>query len=298
MRSAGSATITLRPRGPYRLAQSAWGDAGGTRSSSHGVLRVALRPGGAPAWAIVRQRHDGDLEARVFGPAPLDEAVAALRWSLAVDDDLEGFRRMAAGDGLLGPLVEARPGYRPVRLGTLAHAVLAAMAGQLVTSREAVQTERAIIRRASPVHGGLRLPPSAAEIGRLSVAGLRAAGLSSGRSATLARVVGSGDPERLRRVSSPALLSWARAERGLGPWSAGVIAIYGLGRHDLGMVGDLGLVRLLSVRLGRPASVAETATLLSRYGEWAGLASVHLLFHPDARERRRGPRAPMAYSRR
>jgi len=259
---------------------------------------MALRPRGVAARAVVRQRHDGDLEARVSGPAPLDESVAALRWSLALDDDLDAFRRMAAGDALLGPLVDARPGYRPVRVGTVAHAVVSAMAGQLVTSREAARTERAILRRVSPTFGGLRLSPTAAELRALSVAGLRAAGLSSGRSAMLARLVRVGDPERLRRVASPALLSWATNERGLGPWSAGVIGIHGLGRYDLGMVGDLGLVRFLTARLGRPASEGETAALLSRYGEWAGLASVYLLFHPDARDRRRAPRGPVAYSRR
>ena len=66
-------------------------------------------------------------------------------------------------------------------------------------------------------------------------------------------------------------------ERGLGPWSVGVVALEGLGRHDLGLVGDLGLVKLLSSMRGRWVEGWETEELLAPYGEWAGLASVVML---------------------
>jgi 3-methyladenine DNA glycosylase/8-oxoguanine DNA glycosylase len=56
-----------------------------------------------------------------------------------------------------------------------------------------------------------------------------------------------------------------------------VIALYGLGRFDQGLVGDLGLVKLSSRLSGRPATVEDTRELLAAYGEWAGLASVYLL---------------------
>jgi len=66
-------------------------------------------------------------------------------------------------------------------------------------------------------------------------------------------------------------------ERGLGPWSAGVVCLEGLGRFEHGLVGDLGLVKLLRALRGRPVEGWETAELLEPYGEWAGLASVYLL---------------------
>jgi 3-methyladenine DNA glycosylase/8-oxoguanine DNA glycosylase len=66
-------------------------------------------------------------------------------------------------------------------------------------------------------------------------------------------------------------------ERGLGPWSAGVVCLEGLGRFEQGFVGDLGLVKLLRALRGRPVEPWETAELLEPYGEWAGLASVYLL---------------------
>ena len=66
----------------------------------------------------------------------------------------------------------------------------------------------------------------------------------------------------------------------LGPWSAGVIVTDGLGRHDAGPVGDLGLIRLAEIVLGRPATPQDTADMLKPYGEWAGLAGAYLLAHP------------------
>ena len=57
----------------------------------------------------------------------------------------------------------------------------------------------------------------------------------------------------------------------------GDVLPHGLGRYDRGLVGDLGLIRLCSALLGRRAEAADTAGLLERYGEWAGLASLHLL---------------------
>ena len=67
-------------------------------------------------------------------------------------------------------------------------------------------------------------------------------------------------------------------ERGFGPWSLGVVALQGLGRYDLGLVSDLGLVKLFASVTGRwPERADETAELLAPYGEWQGLASVFLL---------------------
>ena len=47
--------------------------------------------------------------------------------------------------------------------------------------------------------------------------------------------------------------------------------------REHGLVGDLGLIKLLRALRGRPVEAAETAELLAPYGEWAGLASVYLL---------------------
>jgi 3-methyladenine DNA glycosylase/8-oxoguanine DNA glycosylase len=273
--------VTLRPRGPYSLAQSAWGTAGGTRRRRGRGVEIALRPAGRPARAIVDQRPDGSLSARVEEGDP--EAVAReLREVLLLDLDTTPFRELHADDPLIGAQVRRRPGLRPVCRGTVTQALVAALAGQLITSREASAIEWRIAARAAPACGDLRLPPTRAEIAALSAAELAACGLSPSRAGTLARLVRTLDPESLHDHVTAAVASRLARERGLGAWSAGVAAIWGLGRLDLGLVGDLGLIRLASRLNGRPATAEDTAAVLAPFGAWAGLASLHLLAHPWA----------------
>ena len=83
--------------------------------------------------------------------------------------------------------------------------------------------------------------------------------------------------ERLHEQPTEAIARRLGRERGLGPWSVGVVCLQGLGRWDHGLVGDLGLVKLLRVMRGRAVEGWETAELLEPYGEFSGIASVYLL---------------------
>jgi 3-methyladenine DNA glycosylase/8-oxoguanine DNA glycosylase len=65
-------------------------------------------------------------------------------------------------------------------------------------------------------------------------------------------------------------------ERGVGPWTVGVVCLEGLGRSERGLVGDLSLVKLMSDLRGRWVEGHETAELLEPYGDWAGLAGLYL----------------------
>ena len=57
-----------------------------------------------------------------------------------------------------------------------------------------------------------------------------------------------------------------------------MVCLEGLGRHECGLVGDLGLVKLVvALRGGGWVEGPETVELLEPYEEWAGLASVYLL---------------------
>ena len=66
-------------------------------------------------------------------------------------------------------------------------------------------------------------------------------------------------------------------ERGLGPWSVGLVCLEGLGRYEYGLYRDLGLAKLASALWGRWVEPEESDELLAPYGEWSGLASVYLL---------------------
>jgi 3-methyladenine DNA glycosylase/8-oxoguanine DNA glycosylase len=216
--------------------------------------------------ALAWQRPDGAVVLRASDEAAVDEA----RFVLALDDDASAFHRGYARDPLLGPSLHALRGMRPRRKATVTHAALRAICGQLVQARQALRVERAITRACGED------PPSRESLARLSPAALCGHGLAATRAATLARLVRTVDLEGLRRSPATALARLGR-ERGVGPWSVGVIALQGLGRYDAGLVADLGLVKLLASIRGSWPEPAETAELLEPYGEWQGLASVFLL---------------------
>jgi 3-methyladenine DNA glycosylase/8-oxoguanine DNA glycosylase len=169
-------------------------------------------------------------------------------------------------------------GLRVLRVPTVAGALLRAVCGQLIDSKSARLLERRIVRAvAAAGEDGLHEPPTGAAFAALAPLELRRLGLAERKSAALVRLCRSLDLERLRNVPTAAVVSRIVRERGLGPWSAGVVCLEGLGRREHGLVGDLGLVKLLGTMRGRWVEGWETAELLEPYGEWAGLASVYLL---------------------
>ena len=85
------------------------------------------------------------------------------------------------------------------------------------------------------------------------------------------------DLEGLKAAPVDAVAARLLRERGIGPWSVGVIALEGLGSYERGLVGDLGLLKLCKALSGRWVEAGDTAELLEPYEEWQGLASVYLL---------------------
>jgi len=244
----------VTPSGPYRLRLMSRG----------GAWRGALADGStATAW----QRPDGQVVVR----AATDEGLECARFMLALHDDTAEFHRRFGRDPLLGAAARALVGYRPLRLPTVAHATLRAMCGQLIESSRAAAIERSILRQlgvAVATRDGLS---------RLSPVDLRRHGLATSRASTLIRLVRSLDLERLHEHDTAVVLQRLCRERGVGPWSVGVIALEGLGRYDHSLVGDLGLMKLMSSLRGRWVEAGETAEFLAPYDEWQGLAGQLLM---------------------
>jgi 3-methyladenine DNA glycosylase/8-oxoguanine DNA glycosylase len=218
-------------------------------------------------WASARQSADGTVVVRALSREAAEEA----RFVLALDDDTSEFHRRFARDPLLGPAVRTLRGLRPRRTATVAHAALKAVCGQLIQSSRARELERIVIRRTGvPV-------PTCESLARLSPAALCSCGLAPSRASALARLVRTLDLERLREIPGDGAPRRLARERGIGPWSVGLISLAGLGRYDHGLVGDLGLIKLQAALTGAWPDQEQTAALLAPYEEWRGLASVFLL---------------------
>jgi 3-methyladenine DNA glycosylase/8-oxoguanine DNA glycosylase len=267
---------TVAPVQPYSLALSARMKSDATRFLRDGVLTVAYEAGGAPALARVVQKADGKLDAWIESDQP-EEALPKLRFILAADDDHGEFLRRFKGDPLIGNAVRNLRGMRPIRTGTVVHSLLKAVCGQLIDSRSARLLEAKLVRLACPEHEGLRLPPGRDTFQRFTRAELARHGLVSRKGSALLRLTKELDLERLHGVPTDVAAGRIERERGLGPWSAGMVCLYGLGRFECGLVGDLGLVKLVSAQRGRWVETEETREILEPYGEWAGLASVYIL---------------------
>jgi 3-methyladenine DNA glycosylase/8-oxoguanine DNA glycosylase len=266
--------LAVTPRGPYSLAFSARLSSDATRTFRDGIFTQVLSVDGRVELTRARQVPDGTVTI----VAESEAGAERLRWLLAVDDDHSDFLRLVRDDAMLGPASRALRGLRPIRVPTVAQALLRAFCGQLIEAKVARRLEQAIIRKLCL--GGperLHVSPTTSDLASVAPAQLRAIGLHTRRSAALVRLCRSLELERLHEQPTETIARRLERERGLGPWSVGVVCLEGLGRMDYGLVGDLGLVKLLRAIRGRPVEGWETAELLEPYGEWAGLASMYLL---------------------
>jgi 3-methyladenine DNA glycosylase/8-oxoguanine DNA glycosylase len=263
----------LRPAGPYSLRLSAMHAGDACRRIHDGVYRETIRVDGGLERVEAVQRPDG----AVVVAAQSTAGVERIRFALGIDDDHSGFLHAFADDKLLREPIRQLRGLRPMRTGTVAQALLRAVAGQLIKASHARQIERTVIRAASPKLGDLHAAPTCAELGRFSPAELARLGLGARRAGALIRLCRTLDLERLKTHPTRAVAARLGRERGLGPWSVGIVCIEGLGRYECGLRRDLGLVKLASAVWGRWVEAEETDALLAPYGDWAGLASVYLL---------------------
>jgi 3-methyladenine DNA glycosylase/8-oxoguanine DNA glycosylase len=266
--------LAVAPRGPYSLALSARLASDATRTFRDGVLTQVLAVDGRVEVARAWQAPQGTVTIAADSAA----AAARLRWLLALDDDHSPFLVHVRRDPILGRASRELRGLRPVRVPTVAQALLRAFCGQLIEAKRARRLEQTILRTlCAAAPGGLHVSPATRDVAALAPSQLRALGLHARRAAALVRICRSLDLERLHGLPTDAVARRLERERGLGPWSVGVVCLQGLGRTDYGLVGDLGLIKLLRAMRGRPVDGWETAELLEPYGEWRGLASIYLL---------------------
>ena len=276
----------LRPKGPYSLRVSGRFASDATRVVVNGTYRAVIRGDGGLERVEAMQRVDGTIVIAADSEAGVDH----VRFALGLDDDHSEFVQRFANDPLLGETLRRVRGLRPMRTATVAQALLRAVAGQLILASEARRIERRIIKATTPALGDLHAAPTTEDLARYAPAQLARFGLGARRASALVRLCRSLDLEGLKHQPSTAVARRLNRERGLGPWSVGVICLEGLGRYEYGLARDLGMAKLASALWGRWVEAEESDVLLAPYEEWAGLASVYLLagFHhgfvplPDA----------------
>ncbi|WP_285113447.1 AlkA N-terminal domain-containing protein [Leifsonia sp. fls2-241-R2A-40a] len=244
----------------------------------HGPAAVRLTLTGTPAVPAVQ------CEAALADIADLAPLVARVRRLLDLDADAEAIDAVLASDPALAPRVAASPGLRLPGAVDAEEIVFRALIGQQVS----VAAARTALTRltdalgepiALPVPGGdgtfTRLFPTAAAIAERGREVLRgparrvdaiigvATELAEGR--LVIDVGESRDDLEQRLLALP----------GVGPWTAGYIALRVLGSPDVLLTGDLAL-RQGATRLGLPSEPRALAEYGTRWAPWRSYAGLHL----------------------
>jgi DNA-3-methyladenine glycosylase II len=243
--------------------------------------------GGASDFALVRvsQPSPEALTIGIEGDRREHPRLLQLvRRMLGVEVDLTPFYRSASKVQWLHPLVSRMRGVRPPRYPTIWEACVNAIVFQQISLHAASSIMgRLTVGLAEPVeHRGVRLYPFPSPEQLLNAPDrvLRGAGLSAGKLATLRRVadaLGAGaiDQRQLERLSSPDAVAFLRSIKGIGPWTAVVILLRGLGRLDVFPANDSSVARNLTL-LGGPAAI-DVEALLDTLGPERGMLYYHLL---------------------
>ena len=207
-----------------------------------------------------------------------------VRRMLGMEVDLTPFYRSASKVPWLHPLVSRMRGVRPPRYPTIWEACVNAIVFQQISLHAASSIMgRLTVGLSEPVeHSGVRLYPFPRPEQILSAPDsvLNGAGLSAGKLATLRRVadaLGAGaiDQGQLERLPSPDAAALLRGIKGIGPWTAVVILLRGLGRLDVFPANDTSVARNLRL-LGGPAAL-DVERLLDTLGSERGMLYYHLL---------------------
>jgi 3-methyladenine DNA glycosylase/8-oxoguanine DNA glycosylase len=277
-------TREVRPVWPFRLPG---GGADGVLRRRGATIERLLHVEGAQAVVRVAQpaRDRVLLVAGADSPDVAEEAIARMRFALGVDDDLRPFYERFRFDPIIGRLVRARPHTRVIRRPDPFEALAWAITEQLIEFERAAAIQRRIVYRLGRRcdRTGLRDLPAAATLGGTAPALLHSFDLSAGRAAALRRAAHEVATGRTDLAGPDHERGWRRlrAIPGIGSWTVEMLALYGQGRYDQIPAGDLGYLRIVGrLSSGSPRTVAtedEVRAFFEPYGEWAGLAGVHLL---------------------
>ena len=295
MSSASGAVVPVLE--PYRLDLTV---AALRRLSSNVVDRVtpdgryvrALEGTDGPTILSVAQKSPGRLSVALSGAPGGDErAVALVRRMLGTDRDVRAFQTSAAKVPWLRALARRMRGLKPPRYPTLWEACANAIVFQQISLSAAGSImRRLVLELGTPAtFEDLELYtfPGVASFLAGSDETLRGFGLSTGKREALRRVGealsdGSLDEATLAARSSPEASELLCRIKGIGPWTATVILLRGLGRLDVFPMKDSGIARTAKA-FGDPVDVDVDAALETLGEERGMLYYLMLLSHWEAR---------------
>ena len=251
----------------------------------NGIYRRLIGDAGATALVSIEQLVPDAIDVTITGNGATryDPATLAARL-LGVDVDLTSFYRAAAKVPWLVPLVRGANGVKPPRYPSVWEACVNAIVYQQISIHAAGAILRRMIERyaESLLAGGEALHAFPGPQTFIDADGddLRALGLSVNKIVSVRHVAraileGAIDEEALTLLPTPELMESLTIHKGIGPWTAAVIALRGFGRLDLFPMNDSGVARSIKDLSG--VSDVDVEALLALLGKQRGMLYYHLL---------------------
>jgi AraC family transcriptional regulator of adaptative response / DNA-3-methyladenine glycosylase II len=245
----------------------------------HGSASLHLSLAGTPAAPMVA------CVARLDSLADLAPLVSRVRRLFDLDADAQAIDRALADDPALADSVRRTPGIRVPGSLDAEETLFRALLGQQVS----VASARTALGRLSaalgePVSGSggndpeaapFLLFPTAARIAEHGREVLRGPAARITAIVGVAEALASGNLVLDVGESRDELQARLTALPGIGPWTAGYVAMRVLGSPDILLTSDLAL-RQGADRLGLPAKAADLARHGARWAPWRSYAGMHL----------------------
>ena len=288
--AAGIVRLRLPARAPFDakgvFAWLATRALPGVELAGADAYRRSLRLPGGPALVGFAATGDDsapaiDVEARLATLADLPPLVARVRRLFDLDADAVAIDAALATDPALAASIATTPGMRVPGCLDAHELVFRALIGQQVSvasARTALARLAAALGERLPIASGDEpdlLFPTADAIAEDGEAVLRGPRARISTIVDVARRLATGDlvvaPERDREELRDDLL----AVPGIGPWTAGYLAMRVTRAPDILLTSDLAL-RNGAARLGLPTTAKELDEIGARWAPWRSYASMHL----------------------
>jgi DNA-3-methyladenine glycosylase II len=250
-----------------------------------GIYRRLIGEGAGAALLAIEQTSPDELSVTLTGggAAQYDPTVLVRRL-FGIDVDLTPFYRAADKVPWLEPLVRGARGVKPPRYPSVWEACVNAIVYQQVSIHAAGAILRRVIERYSeavPVNSAnLYAFPGPqvfldAEPDEMRSLGMSVNKIVSVRAVARAILDGAIDEAGLALLPTPELMASLTVHKGIGPWTAAVVALRGFGRLDLFPMNDSGVARSVKDLSGE--SNVDVEALLALLGAQRGMLYYHLL---------------------
>ncbi len=253
--------------------------------AADGAFLRVLGPPGQRILVRAVQRGREALSVTVEGAAGEHQrTLDTVRRMLGTERDVSCFTRPARRIPWLAPLAARLRGLKPPRYPTLWEALVNAIVFQQVSLAAASAITRRLIvalGQGLQADGTVLYPfPSVEEFVQARDSDLRGLGLSRGKIGTLRRsaealLSGTLDESRLEQQPSAEAAPTLQRIKGIGPWTAAVILLRGLGRLDVFPLNDTSVAR--NVRLVAGAASVDVPATLAALQPCQGMLYYHLL---------------------